>query len=90
MNSGSEADHMNMSRPTLYRKVKAIIDLSPVELVTLTRLKQAAETLVLGDYKIYEIAEHVGFSSSAVLGRAFQKQFGMSPTTYAASKPKAV
>lgn len=82
------ADHMNMSRPTLYRKVKATTDLSPAELVTVTRLKQAAEMLMSGDYKIYEIAEHVGFTSSAVLGRAFQKQFGMSPSAYAASKPK--
>jgi two-component system, cell cycle response regulator len=77
---------MNMSRPTLYRKVKAITDLSPLELVTVTRLKRAAEMLVMGDYKIYEIAEHVGFTSSSVLGRAFQKQFGVSPSAYAAGK----
>lgn len=77
---------MNMSRPTLYRKVKAITDLSPLELVTVTRLKSAAEMLLTGDYKIYEIAEHVGFTSSSVLSRAFQKQFGMSPTAYAANK----
>lgn len=82
------ADTMNMSRPTLYRKVKAITDLSPAELVTVTRLKQAAELLIAGDYKIYEIAEQVGFTSSAVLSRAFQKQFGVSPSTYAAGKSK--
>lgn len=82
------ASMMNMSRPTLYRKVKAITDLSPLELVTITRLKRAAEMLQIGDYKIYEIAEQVGFTSSSVLGRAFQKQFGVSPTAYAASRQK--
>ncbi|WP_316767204.1 hybrid sensor histidine kinase/response regulator transcription factor [Pedobacter frigiditerrae] len=76
------ADQMYLSRPTLYRKVKAITNLSPTELVTITRLKQAAEMLITGDYKIYEIAEEVGFTSSAVLSRAFQKQFGMSPSAY--------
>lgn len=78
------ADHMNLSRPTLYRKVKAITNLSPAELVTVTRLKQAGEMLLTGDYKIYEIADEVGFASSAVLSRAFQKQFGMSPSAYVA------
>lgn len=82
------ASLMNMSRPTLYRKVKAITDLSPLELVTVTRLKRAAEMLMMGDYKIYEIAEQVGFTSSSVLGRAFQKQFGVSPSAYAAGKQK--
>lgn len=82
------ASMMNMSRPTLYRKVKATTDLSPLELVTVTRLKRAAEMLLMGDYKIYEIAEQVGFTSSSVLGRAFQKQFGVSPTAYAASRQK--
>ena len=77
------AEEMNMSRPTLYRKVKAVTNLSPVELVTVTRLKQAAALLLQGDLKIYEIAEKVGFTSSAVLGRAFQKQFGVSPSMYA-------
>lgn len=83
------AEEMNMSRPTLYRKVKAITDLSPVELVTLTRLKQAAVMLQQGDFKVYQIAEQVGFTSSAVLGRAFQKQFGMSPSAYAAMRHTA-
>jgi AraC-like DNA-binding protein len=80
------AKKMNLSRPTLYRKVKAVTNLSPAELVTITRLKQAAEMLLTGDYKIYEIADEIGFTSSSVLSRAFQKQFGMSPSTYVAKK----
>lgn len=78
------AKTMNLSRPTLYRKVKALTNLSPAELVTLTRLKKAAELLTTGDYKIYEIADEVGFTSSSVLSRAFQKQFGVSPSAYVA------
>ncbi len=35
------ADQMNMSRPTFYRKIKAISDLSPNELINLTRLKKS-------------------------------------------------
>ena len=80
------ADYMNMSRPTLYRKIKAISNLTPNELINIARLKKAAELLAEGDLKIYEIANMVGYSSQAYFGRNFQKQFGMSPSEYAQFK----
>src|SRR5690606_15639748 len=39
---------MNMSRPTLYRKVKSISNLSPNEMINLSRLKKAVELMSLG------------------------------------------
>lgn len=76
------ADMMCMSRPTLYRKIKAISDLTPNELINIARLKRAAELLAEGGFKIYEIAEMVGYSSQTHFGRNFHKQFGMSPSDY--------
>ena len=73
---------MNMSRPTLYRKIKAISDLTPNELINISRLKKAAELLASSDYKIYEIADMVGYTSQNNFGRSFLKQFGMPPTDY--------
>lgn len=80
------ADHMNISRPTLYRKIKSISDLSPNELINLARLKKGAELLNEGILKIYEISEMVGYKSQTHFGRNFSKQFGMSPTDYIYSK----
>jgi len=80
------ADHMNMSRPTLYRKIKSISNLSPNELINIARLKKAAELLSEGVLRIYEISEQVGYSSQNHFGRNFSKQFGMSPTEYIQSK----
>lgn len=77
---------MNMSRITLYRKIKAISVLSPIELINITRLKKAAELLAGGDHKIYEIADMVGFSSQSNFARNFQKQFNITPTEYMNSK----
>lgn len=76
------AGMMNMSRVTLYRKIKAISNLSPFELINIIRLKKAAEMLAAGDYKIYEISAIVGFSSQSNFARNFHKQFNMSPTEY--------
>ncbi|MBK1439740.1 response regulator [Parapedobacter sp. ISTM3] len=78
------AEKMNMSRPTLYRKIKAISDLTPNDLINVARLKKAAELLSEGQLKIYEVSDLVGYSSQTHFGRNFQKQFGMSPSEYLA------
>lgn len=80
------ASRMHMSRPTLYRKIKSISNLSPNELINISRLKKGAELLKQGALKIYEISELIGYSSQTHFGRVFSKQFGMSPTEYANSK----
>ena len=80
------AERMNMSRATLYRKIKEVTDLTPNELINLARLKRAAELLAEADYKIYEVAELVGFSSQTQFGRNFQKQFHISPSEYVTLK----
>ncbi|MCE7062324.1 two-component regulator propeller domain-containing protein [Dyadobacter sp. CY343] len=73
---------MNMSRPTLYRKIKGISDMTPNELINLSRLKRAAELLAENKYKINEVADMVGYSVPTNFSRDFQKQFGMSPSSY--------
>ena len=77
---------MNMSKPTLYRKIKSISDLTPNELINITRLKRAAELLMEGNYKIYEVADMTGYGSQTNFGRNFLKQFGMTPSDYLTSK----
>ncbi|HVK96672.1 MAG TPA: response regulator [Flavisolibacter sp.] len=73
---------INMSRITLYRKIKSISNLTPMELINITRLKKAAELLATGDFKIYEVANKVGFSSQSNFARSFLKQFNMTPSEY--------
>jgi len=73
------AKKMNMSRPTFYRKIKVVSDLTPNELINLARLKKAAELLAEGNYKIYEVANMVGYNSQTNFGRSFLKQFGITP-----------
>jgi two-component system, cell cycle response regulator len=77
---------LNMSRITLYRKIKAISNLTPIELINITRLKKSAQLLADGDYKIYEVADMVGFSSQSNFARNFHKQFNMTPTDYMHAK----
>lgn len=76
------AEMLNMSRSSLYRKINDLSNLTPNELINVTRLKRAAELLATGQHKIYEVAEQVGYRSQTSFGRSFQKQFKMTPTNY--------
>lgn len=89
-NSELDVEHLvkllHMSRPTLYRKIKAISNLTPNEFITITRLKKSAVLLLDGNYKMADIAYQVGFSSQTTFGRSFLKQFGMTPSEFISSK----
>lgn len=77
------AKNMNMSRPTLYRKIKAISDMSPNELIRISRLKTAAELILQNKLSLSEISEKVGFSSQSYFSRSFSKQFEINPSEFA-------
>lgn len=89
LNVDQLADIMNMSRPTFYRKIKAISNLSPLDLIKITRLKKAAKLLNEGVYSIQQIAAMTGFGSQAHFGKSFIKQFGISPLEYSNSTKKS-
>lgn len=80
------AESLNMSRPTLYRKIKAISNLTAHELINLARLKKAAELLAEGTYRVFEISNITGFSSPNHFCRIFLKQFNMSPSSFMKKK----
>lgn len=73
---------MNMSKPTLYRKIKSISDLSPHDIINLTRLKKAADLINSGNYRVNELAEEAGYNSPGQFRRNFYKYFKMSPSEY--------
>jgi len=82
------AGMMNVSTSTLFRKIKVISNLSVHELINITRLKAAAKLLEKGDYKVYEVASMVGYSSQTHFGRNFLKQFGATPSEFQQKKEK--
>ena len=55
---------MGMSRVQLYRKIKALTNYSPVELLRIARLKKAASLLASSEKTISEITYEVGFTSA--------------------------
>lgn len=72
-------EEIGMSRAQLYRKVKALTNYSPVELVRNTRLKQAQIMLAQGDKTIAEVAYSVGFTAPSYFTKCYKEYFGENP-----------
>jgi signal transduction histidine kinase/AraC-like DNA-binding protein len=78
---GNEA---GLSRMHLYRKIKALTDLSPREFVKKIRLEKSKEMLEKGEYTVSEIAYDVGFSTPGNFSTAFKNFYGTSPAQFRA------
>lgn len=73
---------LGVSRTNLYRKMKAVTPLSPVELIRSKRLEVAAQLLTSSDISIFDVAIRTGFNSQAYFSKCFRTQFGCTPTEY--------
>lgn len=79
---------LGFSRANFYRKLKAITELSPAELIRNKRLEIAARILCDTDMNVSEVSERTGFSTPAYFARCFKLVYGMSPSEYVQSHRK--
>ncbi|WP_395375003.1 two-component regulator propeller domain-containing protein [Marinicella sp. W31] len=75
------AQDMAVSERQLQRKLKALIDKNPTDLLREYRLKQAARLLKEG-YQVNQIADRCGFGSPTYFSKCFKAQYGMPPKQY--------
>lgn len=79
------ASQMNMSQPTLYRKVKQSTDFTIIELIRGVRMRKASALLKQKIYAVQEVAEMVGYNDIPTFRKHFVDAFGTTPSTYANS-----
>ncbi len=75
---------MGMSRSVMYRKLEAVTGQSVNEFIRTIRLKRAAQLLALNEFTISEVTYEVGFNDPQYFSKCFSKQFGKTPSSYAA------
>lgn len=74
------ASEMGLSRVQFYRKIKALTNYSPAELLRNMRLKRADMMLRTTELSISEILYSVGFSSPSYFTKCYHDYFGETPT----------
>ncbi len=71
---------IGMSRSQLFRKMKALVDISPSHFIRKHRLDKAKILLETTDLNVSEVGWEVGYKDPSHFSKAFQEAFGMSPS----------
>lgn len=76
------AERVHLSRSQLFRKIKAITNLTPNEYIRSFRLHRAMDMLQQQSATVSEIAYEVGFQNLSYFSKCFHEQFGQPPSEF--------
>ena len=74
------ASKMGLERSQFYRKIKALTNYAPVELIRRLRLQRGRELLISTEKTIGEIAYETGFSTPAYFTKCYRDAYGETPS----------
>lgn len=74
------ASQMGLERSQFYRKIKALTNYAPVELIRRLRLQRGRELLISTEKTIGEIAYEIGFSTPAYFTKCYRDAYGETPS----------
>lgn len=80
LNVDELASRMGLGRSQFYRKIKALTNASPVELLRKHRLRRARHLLNTTEQSISEVCYATGFSAPAYFSKCFRDEFGETPS----------
>lgn len=75
----------DISNKQIYRRIKQLTGLSPVDYIRTIRMKKAAMLLAQNKFSVAEVMYLVGFSNYSYFSKCFQNQFGKTPKQFAES-----
>lgn len=84
------SEKLNMSKSSLYRKLKNMTGLSASDFIRNIRLKRACVLLKSKTASISEVAYSVGFSDPKYFSLCFKNEFNMTPSEYQKGEVKSV
>lgn len=80
LNVDALAAKLGLERSQFYRKIKALTNYAPVELIRRLRLQHSRKLLQSTDKTISEIAYEIGFSTPAYFSKCYKDAFGETPS----------
>ena len=81
-NVASLSEQTGLGGKLIYRKIKQLTGLTPVEYLRTLRLRKAAALLREGKLSVSEVMYRVGFTNASYFSKCFQAEFGTTPKNY--------
>ena len=82
LNVNALCELSGFSNKQIYRKIKQLTGMSPVEYIKSIRMKKAAMLLQQKKFTVAEVMYMVGFSNHSYFSKCFQSEFGKTPRQY--------
>jgi signal transduction histidine kinase/DNA-binding response OmpR family regulator/ligand-binding sensor domain-containing protein len=79
---GDLSKELSFSRRNLYRKLQALTNQNPAELIKTIRMKHAANLLQTTGMRVSEVAQATGYDNTVYFSQLFKKQFGALPSEF--------
>ena len=79
-------EELGMSKTQLHRKLRALTNEAPGELLRNFRLKRAAQLIRQNSNTVTQIAFEVGFNNPSYFTKCFRELYGMTPSAYQDSR----
>ncbi len=76
------SEQLNMSQPTLYRRVKEATNTTIIEQIRTIRMKRAGELLAEQKYTVQEVAELVGYNDMPTFRKHFTDFYHTTPSAF--------
>lgn len=82
LNVNALCELSGVNNKQMYRKVKQLTGMTPVEYIKSIRMKKAAMLLNQKKFSVAEVMYMVGFSNHSYFSKCFQAEFGKTPRQY--------
>ncbi len=83
LNVNALCEWTSTANKQMYRKIKQLTGMTPVEYIKSIRMKKAAMLLKQQRFTVAEVMYMVGFSNHSYFSKCFQATFGITPKEYA-------
>jgi signal transduction histidine kinase/ligand-binding sensor domain-containing protein/DNA-binding NarL/FixJ family response regulator len=76
------ATFIGLSRSSMFKKIKSLTDLAPVDFIKEIRIQRAAQLIETGEFNISQVTYMVGMTDPRYFSKCFKQKFGVSPREY--------
>jgi signal transduction histidine kinase/ligand-binding sensor domain-containing protein/DNA-binding response OmpR family regulator len=75
-------EQLSMSKMQLYRKLRAICNKAPIEIIKQVRLEKAVQLFRESNLNISEVSYAIGYNDPAYFAKVFKKEYGKAPSDF--------